>query len=33
MNGERVNAGLVTVKLDLRRYRCGESVRVLRVFP
>ena len=33
MNGERVDAGLVAVKLDLRRYRGSKSFRVLRVFP
>ena len=33
MNGERVDASLVTVKLDLRRYRGGNPVMVLRIFP
>ena len=33
MNGKRVDAGLVAVKLDLRRYGSGKSFSVLRVFP
>lgn len=33
MNCKRVDTGLMTVKLDLRRYERSKSFRVLGIFP
>ena len=33
MNRERVDASFMAVKLDLRQYGGGESLRVLRILP